>query len=131
MKKIFDSDGNLLALHISYSYISKEKEFLTPNELDFQIATFNLKKETVIENHFHPSQERLISSTPEVIVVLDGIIEVSIFDSDQNLIQKTKAHQGDTIALFYGGHGIEVIEDCKLVETKQGPYFQELDKVRF
>jgi hypothetical protein len=30
-----------------------------------------------------------------------------------------------------GGHGIEVTEDSKFVEAKQGPYLEDIDKKRF
>ena len=30
-----------------------------------------------------------------------------------------------------GGHGIEIDESCKFIETKQGPYLPDLDKKRF
>jgi quercetin dioxygenase-like cupin family protein len=131
MKKINDNNGRLLAFHISFSSISEEKNFVTSNDLDFQVASFNLKKETVIEKHYHPTQERLINTTHEVIVILDGTIEVSIYDTELNIVDKITASRGDTVALFSGGHGIKVIEDCKLIETKQGPFIEEIDKVRF
>ena len=39
--------------------------------------------------------------------------------------------QHDTIALFGGGHGIDVKQDTKFIEVKQGPYDPETDKKRF
>lgn len=39
--------------------------------------------------------------------------------------------QGDTIALIRGGHELEMDEDCKFIEVKQGPYDEKTDKVRF
>jgi hypothetical protein len=38
---------------------------------------------------------------------------------------------GETVALFEGGHGIEILEDSKFIESKQGPYIENIDKVRF
>ena len=40
-------------------------------------------------------------------------------------------NSGETVALFSGGHGIEVMEDTKFIESKQGPYLEDIDKVRF
>ena len=33
--------------------------------------------------------------------------------------------------LAYGGHGFEMIEDSEIIEVKQGPYLDEVDKIRF
>ena len=38
---------------------------------------------------------------------------------------------GESIILVSGGHGIEIIEDSKFIEIKQGPYKEEADKIRF
>ena len=35
------------------------------------------------------------------------------------------------IADLIRGHGIEVLEDTKFIESKQGPYLEDVDKVRF
>lgn len=131
MKKIFDSKNNLLAITIDYDSIEKEKNFVTNNDSDFQLASFSLKKNTLIENHYHPKQNRNLSSTCEVLVVLDGLIEVTIYDKEFKIVSSELIGKLGTIALFDGGHGIKVIEDCKLIETKQGPYDEKTDKVRF
>jgi hypothetical protein len=33
--------------------------------------------------------------------------------------------------MFGGGHGIEVLEETKFIEIKQGPYDDQLDKRYF
>ena len=93
------------------------------------MASFNLKKDTVVEKHYHPSQDRSIKTTSEVIVVLEGQIQVDIYDEDLKLIENQLVSKGETMAMFAGGHGITVIEDCKLIETKQGPFDEETDKI--
>ena len=37
----------------------------------------------------------------------------------------------DVIILFKGGHGFDVLEDCKIIEIKQGPYNKKSDKIVF
>lgn len=44
MKKITDKSNNLLAIVIDYESIDKEKNFVTDNSSDIQLASFNLKK---------------------------------------------------------------------------------------
>ena len=131
MEKIYDHANTLLAIILRPNQIREEKFFATENSQEMQVAFFNLKKDTVIDNHIHLKQNRNIHSTSEVSVVLKGEIEVSIFDNDKNLVCKHKLISGETVALFEGGHGIKIIEDATLVESKQGPYLEEIDKVRF
>ena len=38
---------------------------------------------------------------------------------------------GDVVLLARGGHGFEMLEDCEMIEVKQGPYAGEKDKTRF
>ena len=38
---------------------------------------------------------------------------------------------GDVILLISGGHGFEVIEEIDMVEVKQGPYADDMDKTPF
>ena len=40
-------------------------------------------------------------------------------------------NKGDVVLLAYGGHGFEMIEDSEIIEVKQGPYLDEVDKIRF
>ena len=37
----------------------------------------------------------------------------------------------DVIIVFKGGHGFDVLEDCKIIEIKQGPYNKKSDKIVF
>ena len=40
-------------------------------------------------------------------------------------------HEGDLVLLSEGGHGIEVIEEARIIEVKQGPFVGGKDKTRF
>jgi len=129
--KIYSKANLLLAAVIKLSDINIEKNFVTENEEEFQLASFNLVKDTKIERHHHPKQNRQIQNTSEVITVIEGSIEVSIYDENLEFVHKENLVSGETIALFRGGHEIEVIEDTKFIESKQGPYIEDIDKIRF
>ena len=129
--KIYSKANLLLAAVIKLSDINIEKNFVTENEEEFQLASFNLVKNTKIERHHHPKQNRQIQNTSEVITVIEGSIEVSIYDENLEFVHKENLVSGETIALFRGGHEIEVIEDTKFIESKQGPYIEDIDKIRF
>ena len=58
--KILDQEENLLAYIIRFEDIKEGKNFITSNDAEFQLASFNLSDDTVIERHYHPKQERKI-----------------------------------------------------------------------
>jgi len=132
MQKIKDSADNLLAIILRFDDDFKTgKNFLTKDNYEMQLATFNLPKDTIIDSHIHLEQKRIINSTSEVIAVMDGQIQISIYDEEKNLITKEVLSSGDISVLYRGGHGIKVLEDSKFFESKQGPYFENKDKVKF
>ena len=79
----------------------------------------------------HNPVERDVQYTKEVIFVKSGKVRVDFYDEDKNYLESTILQQGDVILLAYGGHGFEMIEDCEMIEVKQGPYAGEKDKTRF
>jgi cupin fold WbuC family metalloprotein len=129
--KIYDDKNNLLAVFIKKDDIKEVRNFETSNDEEFQIGSFNLEKNTIIESHIHLNQKRIISKTSEALVVIEGEMEVTIYDNERKFIEKLLVQDGDTIALLNGGHGIKINSQCRFVEIKQGPYIEEEDKVRF
>jgi mannose-6-phosphate isomerase-like protein (cupin superfamily) len=79
----------------------------------------------------HNPVERDVQYTKEVIFVKSGKVRVDFYDEDKNYLESTILQQGDVTLLAYGGHGFEMIEDCEMIEVKQGPYAGEKDKTRF
>ena len=124
MKQIIDNSGKILAIVLKSEIDFKEdKNFFTKDETEMQLATFNLPKDTVIDKHIHITQERTTQNTSEAIIVIDGMIQVDIYDESRLLICSEILAYGDVIALFSGGHGIKIIEDAKFVETKSRSIF--------
>ncbi len=126
--KILDSSGKNLAYVIKKEDINKEKNFITDNDEEFQFASFNLQKGTIINDHIHPDQKREVYKTTEVLVVIEGEMIVKIYDDSKQLIEQVTLTTGDSICLIAGGHGILTTENCKFIEVKQGPYTESIDK---
>tara|TARA_B100001996_G_scaffold196150_1_gene150269 strand:- start:7718 stop:8110 length:393 start_codon:yes stop_codon:yes gene_type:complete len=129
--KIYDKSQNLLAIVIKKGISKEEKDFHTDDSSEFQLGTFNLKKDTVIERHYHQKQERKIYSTNEVLVLQEGKMVITIYDSDLDKVEDITLESGDMVALFDGGHEIKIEEDSNFIEVKQGPYIEGQDKTRF
>ena len=58
--------------------------------MDMQVASFNLKKGEIIDNHIHLNQERKVYTTTELIVLIEGVVDFNIFDKDLKTNRKSK-----------------------------------------
>jgi hypothetical protein len=52
-----------------------------------------------------------------------GKVEVEFYSENNQKITSKILNAGDTIVLIAGGHGFNVLEDSKIIEVKQGPYY--------
>ena len=129
--KIYDKNGNILAFIVNANKNEQAKNFYTENNLDMQVASFNLKKGENIDRHYHYKQNRKIQTTSEVIYVQEGNLEIEIYDNEKNFVDEVEVNTNELILLFNGGHSMNVLKDTKFLEIKQGPYVEEDDKERF
>lgn len=130
IKNIIHKD-KALAIVIKKNYQKDGVEFFTPNEFSQQLAYMSHKKGKVIDAHVHNSVKREVHFTKEVLIIKKGKLRVDFYDDDKNYLKSTVIEAGDLILLAFGGHGFEVIEDCEMIEVKQGPFIGEQDKIRF
>ena len=111
--------------------IKTKKIFYTNNQAEFQVASFNLDKDEVIDRHYHPSQIRTVSKTSEVIIVQEGSIILTLYNKGLEKVDDVILNRGDIAILIDGGHELKMESDCKFIEVKQGPYDEHKDKKRF
>lgn len=130
--EIRDAKGVMLAVIFqNQNRTTDGLKFLTTHDLELQVATMIRRKGSDISRHFHPSQNRVLKQTSEVIVILDGLLEVDIYSNDLTLNSTHRLGKGDVIYLIAGGHGFRIIENAQLIEVKQGPYYEKFDKIYF
>ena len=60
-----------------------------------------------------------------------GRVRIDFFDDSRRHLESRILSPGDIILLATGGHGFEVLEDCEMIEVKQGPYAGDRDKTVF
>ncbi len=130
IKNIIHND-KILAIVIKKDYQKDGVEFFTPDEFSQQLAYMSHKKGKIIEAHIHSSVKREVFFTKEVLLIQKGKIRVDFYDDEKNYLKSTLLEAGDVILLAYGGHGFEILENCEMIEIKQGPYVGEHDKIRF
>lgn len=84
-----------------------------------------------IPRHEHHPYERTVKDTTEVIFIMKGVLIVDIYNKSRELVWSGLLHAGSAIILVSGGHGFTIMDECLLVEVKQGPYHPTHDKERF
>ena len=126
-----ESKGRVLAMVLYASYKSDGIKFFTPNNFSQQLAYMNRPRGYVIAPHVHNPVRREVEYTKEVIVVRSGSVRVDFYEEDQSYLESRVLGAGDVVLLAEGGHGFEMLEDCEMIEVKQGPYAGDSDKTRF
>lgn len=118
---------NPLAIIIRQNAKSESIDFVTEQESNFQIGIMRRPNGYKIPSHFHNPVKREITGTQEVLMIRSGLCAIHITDGD-NLAFESELMAGDVIFLARGVHSIEMLEECEILEVKQGPYAGVNDK---
>jgi hypothetical protein len=122
---------HVLAIILRAEYEPDSIEFLTTNEQSLQLGVMRRPRGHVIAPHIHKPVLRTVQSTYEALFIARGRVEVTFFNEGHDVVVKRELRQGDCVMLMAGGHGFRVLEDCKMIEVKQGPYSgTDFDKFR-
>lgn len=105
--------------------------FFTKPNLNQQVAYMNHAKGHKIIPHHHKKTLRRINKMSEVLIILDGKMKVNFYDKRNKLFKFVVLKKSDIIILLNGGHGFEILKNCKFIEVKQGPFYKSKDKTRF
>ena len=105
--------------------------FLTPKKLSHQVGFIKHKSKHLIKPHKHYKNVRRIEYTSEVLIILKGKLRVDFYSDDKIYFKSTELVKGDVILLAFGGHGIYMIEESEIIEVKQGPFSENMDKTKF
>ena len=131
MIETIEKDGQMLALILRASYRAEGIAFFTPDDFSQQLAYMNRPAAYKIPPHLHNPVRREVHSTQEVLFVRRGRVRVDFYDDGQIYLQSRILETGDVVLLARGGHGFEMLEDCEMIEVKQGPYAGDADKTLF
>ena len=113
----------LLAVCFFSKIKSEGVRFLTPESFPLQIGLIQYKSGKVIKNHIHRQDIKYkVHTTQEFLYIERGAIKVKIFTESWKEVDETILKSGDMVLFVGGGHGLEVIKDCRIFEVKQGPY---------
>jgi hypothetical protein len=129
---ITDKNEMVICHIIRNNYTPVSTEFFTPGNYSQQLGIIKYPSGGKIKPHYHNRVIREVHYTQEVLVIRKGKVQVNLFDHNLVYICNVVLSVGDVILLASGGHGFEMLEDCEMLEIKQGPYNGvEADKTHF
>ena len=131
MDFIKDPEDKVVALVIPRDQKRSNVQFITEHDQNPQIALMLRPEGEYIQAHLHLPLERTVVGTPEVLIIEKGKMRVDFFDAQEHRFHSCEVGTGDIVVLFSGGHGFKVLEETKMVEIKQGPFVEGLDKRKF
>ncbi|MFA6523256.1 MAG: hypothetical protein WCS85_02720 [Candidatus Peribacteraceae bacterium] len=96
--------------------------FLTEPFDEFQTGVMERPAGSRVKPHTHPRFDRTVKGMSEFLYVEKGSIRVTVFDEEWKALREETLEPGDFLLFFRGGHGIDVLTDCRMIEVKQGPF---------
>ena len=120
-----------IAILIPRDYTSSGIEFFTDPTASQQLGYMKRSSGYQVEPHWHKHVSRTVEVTQEVLFIRSGKCRLDLFGLNHEFMESLFLQEGDIVWLGAGGHGLEMLEECEIVEVKQGPYGGDEDKVRF
>lgn len=117
-------DGEtLLAIVVRSDATSRDKyNFLTDSNAPLQLGVNFYQGGQTIPAHTHLARELRITQIQEVLVIGHGAVRLRLYSEAKVQVSETQLSRGDVVLLITGGHGLDILEDTKIIEVKQGPY---------
>lgn len=88
-----------------------------------QVGAFRYNEGKVLRAHRHIDRPRTARKTQEILICLQGVCSVNIFNMRDNFVTGTFLTPGWFVILYEGGVKYRILEDdTRLIEIKNGPY---------
>lgn len=129
--EIYGDNNQPTAIVIRKEAKSAGITFFTPQNYSQQLGLMTRPAGYLVPPHKHNMVERVIKQTQEFLFIRNGICRITLYDDQQNAMDLIYLESGDAILLAQGGHGIEMLSECEILEVKQGPYAGPEDKLIF
>jgi predicted DNA-binding transcriptional regulator YafY len=126
-----EGEGKPIAIIVRSDFSRPGVNFFSPFDFSQQLGILVHPPGHEVKAHVHNVIARDVRVTQEVLHLIEGKIEITLYTENKKWITTRVLNQGDTILLAYGGHGIKILEPAKILEVKQGPYAGKEDKEFF
>lgn len=115
--------GKILSIIFSHKLKANGVSFLTPNDYTLQLGLIEHPAGKIVRDHIHnPDIKYRVDTTQEFLYLEKGRVKAKIYTDDFKLVEEVIMEPGDFMLHVAGGHGFEILEECRLIEIKQGPY---------
>lgn len=125
------ADDKPIAIIVRNQFNRPGVHFFSPFEFSQQLGILVHPPGHEVKAHVHNVIARDVRVTQEVLHIIEGKVEITLFSENKDYITTRILSPGDTVLLAYGGHGIKILEPSKILEVKQGPYAGKEDKEFF
>jgi hypothetical protein len=120
--------GQLCAVVITLDDGIGVTEFFTQDDSILQVGQIALNSEKHILAHRHLPVPRATVGTNEVLVVLKGKLKMHLYGDSSDIEITKEISEGQAVLLVGGGHAFESDTECKILEIKNGPFWELGDK---
>jgi hypothetical protein len=131
MEEICSADGRTLAWVVRSGFSPPGVHFVGGADHPLQLGVNTYRSGEDVRAHIHLPRETVIREVEEVVHVDHGRVSVALFNLSGNKETTLELSSGDTILFVAGGHGIQVLEDTRIIEVKQGPYSGKVHDKKF
>lgn len=115
--------GKTIAVVVCKGIAVENVKFVTTTEDFLQLGFHDKKKGHVIPTHYHKLDAPVaITHLQEVLYIQKGKLKITFYSVSGERIDTKTLSEGDTIFIRSDAHKIQILEDCKILEVKQGPY---------
>ena len=129
-REVFFEDRHFASIH-NFNEIDEGLSFLTRDESFIQVGTWNYEKNKILDAHYHNYFERNSYRTQEVVIVLEVKLKCNLFTEEGLEVHSEVINEGQMIIQYEGVHEYEILENTKVIEVKNGPYYgPEKDRTR-
>ena len=122
MNQNLEKIQKLVAVVVRKDYGGEGVNFVTKPEDPFQIGVSRYLSGHEVEAHQHRHISKENDANQEFLVVLEGEVEATFYDEGR-VVGSAVLYAGDALLQVTGGHSFKMLQDSKIIEVKQGPYY--------
>lgn len=125
MIKEIRHDGELIALFIDNADSIEGTHPITESAYPLQALMMSRNPGHVFAKHTHKASQRTTESLQEVIVLTQGKVRVTVCLRSGEEVGAYEVSAGQCLFLVNGGYAIEVLEEARFYEFKNGPHLDD------
>jgi hypothetical protein len=89
------------------------------------ILTLKHPKNTLLPPHVHKPARRTTQKLQECFIVQKGKVKLDLYGDDKKHFRTITLKAPEAFLAISGGHGFTVLEDCEMLEVKNGPFKED------